>query len=341
VLASVPFAFLFGLLRSRLTRAGAVGDLISRLGEAPERRGSLRDALADALADPTLQLAYWLPDRRHYVDAHGSPVELPVRGSGRAAAAVEHEGVLLGAIVHDDSLSEDRELVAAAGAAAALALENERLEAELRARVEELERSRGRLVEVGLAERRALERNLHDGAQQHLVALALSLRMARDKVRPDPETAEGLLDESLSELSEATAELRELARGIHPAVLSERGLPAALDTLAGRAPVPVEVVVTPSERLPEAVEATAYYVVAEALTNVAKYSQAQRARVSITRDNGSVTVQVADDGVGGADPAGGSGLRGLADRLQALDGELAVDSPSGGGTTVRASIPCL
>jgi signal transduction histidine kinase len=340
VLATVPFAFLFGLLRSRLTRAGAVGNLVSRLGEGRERRAGLREALAEALGDPTLELAYWLPDRERYVDAEGRAVELPPPGSGRAWTAVARDGEPLAAIMHDASLADERELIDAAGAAAALTLENERLDAELRARVQELSRSRERLIEVGLAERRGLERNLHDGAQQRLVALALSLRLARGKVEEDPEGASALLEEAMEELAEATSELRELARGIHPAVLSDRGLPAALETLAGRAPVVVDVIETPADTLPAPVEAVAYYVVAEALTNVAKYAEAQRAEVRVTRDNGRVIVQVTDDGVGGADPAGGSGLRGLADRLAAFDGRLEVESPRGAGTTIRAQIPC-
>jgi signal transduction histidine kinase len=340
VLASVPFAFLFGLLRSRLSRAGAVSDLVARLGEGAGRRRSLRDALADAFGDPTLELAYWLPDRERYVDAEGRAVELPAADGARAWTPVRRDGEPLAAIVHDASLAEERELLDAAGAAAALTLENERLDAELRARVAELSRSRERLIEVGLAERRALERNLHDGAQQRLVALALSLRLARGKVEDDPRSASDLLDEAMGELSEATSELRELARGIHPAVLSDRGLPAALAALAGRAPVPVEVMETPPGPLPAPVEAVAYYVVAEALTNVAKYADAGRAEVRVTRDNGRVLVQVTDDGVGGADPAGGSGLRGLADRLAAFDGRLEVESPRGVGTTIRAQIPC-
>jgi signal transduction histidine kinase len=337
VLSAVPFAFLFGLLRSRLSTAGAVQELVSRLGR---HRETLRDVLAEALGDPTLQLAYWLPDRERYVDAEGRSVELPGPGSGRAWTPVAREGEQLAAIVHDAALDEDRDLVGAAGAAAALALENERLDAELRARVEELSRSRERLIEVGLAERRGLERNLHDGAQQRLVALALDLRMARGKVNEDPRVAEELLDQAMAGLEEATEELRELARGIHPAVLSDRGLPAALEALAGRAPVPVEVVETPAESLPAPVEAVAYYVVAEALTNVAKYAEADRAEVSVKRQNGRVVVRVSDDGVGGAHLAGGSGLRGLADRLAAFDGQLEVESPRGEGTTLEAQIPC-
>ena len=336
-LAAVPYAFLFGLVRTRFSRAGAVSELIERLGERTDRRRGLRDALANAFGDPTLRLAYWLPDRRRYVDADGHRIE-PADGS--AWTPIERNGAPLAAIIHDASLANEGQLLRTAGAAAGLALENERLEAELRARVDELQRSRERLIEVGLAERRSLERNLHDGAQQRLVALALSLRLARDRIADDPAGARELLAEAMVELESATSELRELARGIHPAVLSDRGLPAAIRTLTGRAPVPVEVLEAPDERLPAPVEAVAYYVVAEALTNIAKYAQASRVDVRVRRENGHVTVQVYDDGVGGADPRHGSGLTGLADRLAALDGGLEVDSPPGGGTTLTAQIPC-
>jgi signal transduction histidine kinase len=221
-----------------------------------------------------------------------------------------------------------------------LEAENERLDAELRARVEELRASRQRIVEAGVAERRRLERNLHDGAQQRLVSLALTIRMARARLPDDPAEAGGLLDDAGEELELALAELRELARGIHPAVLSDRGLGAALEALAGRAPLPVELSHGPVENVPDAVESAAYFVVAEALTNVAKYADASTAKVSVVQVNGSVEVAVADDGVGGADPEQGTGLRGLADRLAALDGELEVESAAGAGTTVRARIPC-
>ena len=197
-----------------------------------------------------------------------------------------------------------------------------------------------RLIEVGMAERRGLERNLHDGAQQRLVSLALSMRMAKRKLRGDPDGAETLLEGAAAELDLALKELRELARGIHPAVLSDRGLPAALDSLAGRSPVPVEVSAAPDDRLPEPVELAAYYVVSEALANVAKYSEASQATVQVARENGHVLVSVSDDGIGGADPGRGTGLRGLADRLRAIEGRLEVDSYPGYGTTVKASIPC-
>jgi signal transduction histidine kinase len=222
----------------------------------------------------------------------------------------------------------------------ALTAENAQLTAELQAKVEELRASRTRIVEAGYEERRRVERDLHDGAQQRLVALTMSLRLVRSKIEADPEGAAELLDEAMEELSEATRELRELARGIHPAVLSDRGLEAALSGLADRSPVPVEIVETPPERLPAPVESATYFVIAEALTNVARYAGAEAATVRVTRDNGAVEVEVRDDGVGGADPAAGTGLRGLEDRVAALEGRLAVTSPEGEGTTVRARIPC-
>jgi signal transduction histidine kinase len=224
--------------------------------------------------------------------------------------------------------------------AVALTHVNEQLEAELRAKVTELSASRARIVYAGDAERRRIERDLHDGAQQRLMALGINLRLARDRVERDPKEAIDLLDSSLQELGEATKELRELARGIHPAVLTDRGLEAALRGLAGRSPVPVELVVTPPQRLPAPVESAVYFVVAEALTNAARYAAAKCVKVGVRRNNGQVEVEVSDDGVGGADPDGGSGLRGLNDRVSALDGELELDSFDGEGTVVRARIPC-
>jgi len=224
-------------------------------------------------------------------------------------------------------------------AATGLAMENERLQAQLRARVEELSASRARIVEAGTHERRRLERNLHDGAQQRLVALSLTLRLAQGKLREDPERTEALLVSAQNELDLALGELRELARGIHPAILSDRGLTAALEALAGRAPIPVDLAAIPGDRLPEAIEAAAYFVVAEALTNVVKYAHASHATVRVSRDNGSAVVEVADDGVGGADPGRGSGLRGLVDRVSALDGQMRIESPAGAGTRLRAEIP--
>jgi signal transduction histidine kinase len=223
---------------------------------------------------------------------------------------------------------------------AGLELENVRLDAALRARVEELRASRARIVQASDSARRRLERDLHDGAQQRLVALALDLKLARGKLDSDPAAAAELLDASIAELAEATSELRELARGIHPALLTDRGLGPALEALASRAPLPVGVTPVPDMRLPGPVESATYFVVAEALTNVSKYANATHAEVTVTRSNGKVVVEVRDDGVGGADPAAGSGLSGLADRVAALDGLLHVESPQGRGTVVRAEVPC-
>jgi signal transduction histidine kinase len=338
--AILPFAFLAGLVRSRYSRAGAVGELIERLNN-PEADRSLGLALADALGDRSLKLVYWRPSAGHYVTYDGRPVELPEPGSGRAVTEVEREGIRVGAIIHDASLADEPGLVRAVAASAALALENERLEAELRARLDELQTSRSRLVEVSMFERRRLERDLHDGAQQRLVALSLQLGLAKRRLEEGQDVAAGaMLDAARDELARALEELRELARGIHPAVLTDRGLEPALEALAERAPLPVSLDQMPAERLPAPVEAAAYFVVAEALTNVVKYADASTAAVRIRRNGSYAVVEVRDDGVGGADPTVGTGLRGLADRLAALDGRLEVHSPPGEGTTVRAEVPC-
>ena len=338
-IACLPFAFLVGLLRSRFSEADAISALLAQLGEGGGR-GALRDALADALGDPTLELAYWVPDQHAYVNADGQAVRVDPAPAGKVSTIIEHEDERIAAIVHSSDVAEERELVQTAGAAAGLTLRNERLAAELRAKVAELRASRSRIVQAGYEQRRRLERDLHDGAQQRLMALGIDLRMVRERIEHDPQGAAELLDESLHELNEATAELRELARGIHPAVLTNRGLHAALKGLASRSPVPVELLQTPADRLPPSVESAVYFVVAEALTNAARYSRAQTVTVGVLRDNGHVDVEVRDDGVGGADADQGSGLRGLQDRVAALDGRLELTSPQGLGTILRATIPC-
>jgi PAS domain S-box-containing protein len=208
-----------------------------------------------------------------------------------------------------------------------------------RARTEEMRASRARIIEAADNARRRIERDLHDGAQQRLVALALNVRLARSRVEKDPAAAGPMLDEIGQELGEASAELRELARGIHPAVLTERGLAPAIAALADRAPVEVEVVEVPEDRFPAAAEATAYFTVAEALTNVVKYADASHATVRLARENGELQIEVRDDGKGGAQATPGSGLSGLADRVGALDGVLEVESPPGEGTVLRAVLP--
>ena len=259
---------------------------------------------------------------------------------GRAAEPVERDGRVMATLVYDAALDDDPELVEAVGAAAAIALENERLHAESEARLEELRASRERLVAAGDDVRRRLERNLHDGAQQRLVALSLQLRMIQGRIRRDPAEAENLVDAASDELAQSLSELRELARGIHPAVLNH-GLPAALEALADRSPVPTLVECESRERLPETVELAAYFVASEALANVAKYSRAERASVRLTRTDGVAVIQIADDGIGGADEQAGSGLRGLGDRVEALSGRLYVTSPPGAGTVVTAELPVV
>jgi signal transduction histidine kinase len=327
---ALPFAYLIGLLRSHYARAGRVNDLLDALSS----RAALRDTLADALGDPSLRLVYWTG---RWVDREGRPVELPPAG----VTEVERDGQCIGAIVHDPALHDEPELVNAVAAAAALALDNERLEAELRARVAELQESRSKLIEVSMAERRSLERDLHDGAQQRLVALSVQVGLAKRKLHSDPAAAEQLLERAGDELRLALEELRELARGIHPAILTDRGLSPALQALIDRAPLEVDLTGAPAERLPAPVEAAAYFVVAESLTNIAKYARADHASVSVQRRNGHAVVEVRDDGIGGADPQDGTGLRGLADRLTIIDGRLEVLSPPGEGTLIRAEIPCV
>jgi signal transduction histidine kinase len=335
---ALPLALVAGLVRARLARAG-VGDLVIEL-ERTKAEG-LRDALSRALGDPTLELAFWLPERRAYVDAGGRAVELPAGDDARAATKLEHDGEPVAALVHDPSLLDEPQLVQAAGAAARLAIENARLEAELRAQLDEVRASRKRIVAAGDAERRRVERDLHDGAQQRLVALALQLRTAQRRLdrAADPEV-ERLLDAAVDELQSAVDELRELARGVHPAILTEDGLAAALESLAGRSPVPVRLAAAPEERFPAEVEATAYFVACEALANVAKHARASAATVAAGRVDGLLVVEVTDDGVGGALPSEGSGLHGLADRVEALGGRLRVESREGEGTRVVGEIPC-
>ena len=219
------------------------------------------------------------------------------------------------------------------------ALENVRLRSAARARRNELKGSGARVVAAADAERRRLERDLHDGAQQRLVSLSLQLQLLAKRTEADPE-AKRLLGAAQHELAASLAELRELARGIHPAVLSDHGLLAALEALAARAPLPVDVSVSVDRRPPASVEIAAYYLVSEALTNIAKHAGAASSTVNVVSRDGLLVVEAADDGVGGADPAGGSGLRGLADRVQALGGRLSLTSPPAGGTRVRAEIPC-
>jgi signal transduction histidine kinase len=316
-----------------------VGELFVELRGDPAP-SDLRDALARALRDPSLTLAYWLPEFRSYADHDGRQVELPNADGRRAMRVIERKGARVAALLHDPALRDEPELLDAVTAAAGLALENARLNVELRARVEELRGSRARIVEAGHRERQRLERNLHDGAQHRLVALSLQLSLLEEELVGDSR-ATAQLELARGEIDTSLEELREIAQGIHPAVVSGHGLAVALEQLAARAPVPVRVSVELEGRLPEALEVAAYYLISETLTNIGKYAQASLATVEVIRRNGHIRVEVIDDGIGGADTDGGSGLRGLADRVEALGGWLRVWSPDGGGTRVRAEIPCV
>jgi signal transduction histidine kinase len=337
VVGLAPLAFLVGLLQARLARS-AVGELFVELRADPAP-GDLRDALARALRDPSLTLAYWLPEFESYADLDGRPVELPDSRGAKATTLIDdQDGARVAALIHDPALGDEPELLGGVTAAAGIALENARLHAELRARLEDLRGSRARVIEAGQKERQRLERNLHDGAQQRLIALSLQLGVLHEQL--DDPGARRRLGQARREIATSLEELREIAQGIHPAVVSGHGLEVALEQLAARAPVAVRLTVEIDGRLPEPLEVAAYYLVSESLANVGKYALASCATVEVSRQNGQVVVEVVDDGVGGADTELGSGLRGLADRVEALDGRLRIWSPSGRGTRVRAEIPC-
>jgi signal transduction histidine kinase len=331
-LITVPVAFLAGLLRSRLARAG-VADLFRDLRSIGPVE--LQAALARVLGDPQLLLAF--PHGDGLVDASGRPVTVP-DDAGRAVTPVDREGERVAVLIYDRSLEDDPELVEAIGVAAGVALENRQLHAEVTARLAELQASRERIVTAADAERRRIERNLHDGAQQRLVTLALQLSLIQREIRRDPAEAELLVSSASTELAESLAELRELARGIHPASL-EHGLDVALDALAQRAAVPTSVVVDDGPRLPQPVEFAAYFVASEALANVAKHARASAAAIRLRRNGPDVEITITDDGVGGAEPGRGTGLQGLTDRVEALGGRLDVGTSAEGGTVVTATLP--
>jgi signal transduction histidine kinase len=335
---ALPLALLAGMLRARLARA-SVSELVLALDQAPATPQTLRDALARALSDPGLELYFWLPDQREFVDAAGAVVSLPPEGSERSVTILEHSGERLAALVYDASLLDEPELLDAAGAAVRLALENARLHAQTRAQLRQVRESRRRIASAADNERRRIERNLHDGAQNRLLALALELSAAQRRLGSgsDPEV-ERLLAASVEELQSTVEELRTLARGLHPTVLTEYGLAAALEALTHRLPLPVALDVY-KERLSAQAEATAYFVAAEALSNVVKHAQAENASIAARHTDGWLVIEIGDDGRGGARAGRGSGLQGIADRVEAVGGRLQIESDSS-GTRVTAEIPC-
>ncbi len=336
ILLTGPAAFIVSTLLARSAR-GAVGTAIVDLepGSSP---GQLRDALALAIGDSTLQLAFRRPAEPGYGDTQGRHFDLADLAPARAVTPLTETGEAV--LVYDRALEDEPQLVRLLASAAGLALEHSRLQAEVQAQLEQVRASRARIVEAGDAERRRLERDLHDGAQQRLVTLSLALAMARDRATQADPALGALIESASKEAREAITELRELARGLHPAVLTQTGLAGAVQALAERSPVPTTIIEVPHQRFPAAVEATAYFVVSEALANVAKHAHASTARVTIRTLPDRLVVTVSDDGAGGATPDGGSGLRGLSDRVAAAGGSLRIDSPPGAGTRLEADIPC-
>jgi len=318
--------------RTRTTLA----NLVVELGPARISHGA-RVALARALGDASLQVGYWMADAEGYVDADGRSVSLPSDGGGRAATVVERDGVALAVLVHDRALLDDSLLAETMHDATALLLANVRLEAEVATALGELRASSWRILQTRDDQRRRLARLLHDGAEGRLGEVAGAVGRARAQAPPELRDLE-LLHVLERELKQAREEVAALAQGIHPRTLIDGGLAAALSALVERTPVSIELI-TPAARFPAPIEVAAYFVCSEAVTNVTKYSRASHARCEVSRTDGNVRVKVVDDGIGGADPRHGSGLRGLADRIDALGGTFSVTSPPGHGTTVHAELP--
>jgi signal transduction histidine kinase len=295
-------------------------------------------ALAEALHDPSLTVGYWVDESRTYVNIEGRDV-LPVAG-GRTTTRIDRDGAPLAMLVHDPALLAERELIEAVCAAAGLALANERLTAELRARVRQLTESRAQVLRAAEDERRRLERDLHDGVQQRLLAIPMMLGRAETAVRTNPDRAESLIGEAKATTLAVSVELRALSQGIHPPMLTERGLEGAVRELAALVPLPLDLSLDLPGPVPAELETVAYYVVAEGLANVVKHADARQVWVRLTWATGRLAVEVDDDGRGGADPRDSSGLRGLADRVAAYGGVFGVDSSPGGGTRIRAVLPC-
>lgn len=327
---AVPIMFFVGLLRERLAFA-AVADLVGKLRDVGAER--IESVLGKALHDPALRLAFPVPDG--LLDVLGQRCEVPADGS-RAVTPLGEPPVAV--LVHDPALLSDRELLHTAGTAARLALDNARLYAQVRAQLEEMRASRQRIAAAADTERRRLERDLHDGAQQRLLGVGFALGALRTRL--DSPADRELVRELEHDLRAAIAELRDFAHGIRPAILTDQGLAPALAGLARRSAVRVSLDLRVSDRLDPVLESTAYYVVSEAVQNVAKHTDDARAWVLVTRQDGRLIVEVSDDGPGGALMQAGTGLRGLMDRVSAVGGSLQLRSPPGGGTTVRAEMPC-
>jgi signal transduction histidine kinase len=339
MLGLVPIAFGWSLVRGGFARSAEIEELGAWLGIEERGHTALRHALAETLGDPSLELVFWVPGRG-YIDADGGAAAIPGTGARRAVSEIELAGTRVGAIIYDPDAVDEPGLVGTAGRVVAITVDRERLTAELLANQEALRRSRRRIVEAGDRERRRIERNLHDGAQQRIMMAAMDLRSAEAHLDGADPAAVAMLAAAVHDLEDAMRELRELARGLHPTLLTEVGLAGSLESLAERSPIPVRLSVRVDEAPPETTAVGAYYVVAEALTNAARHSRADGLEVRVERRGGLLHIEVVDDGVGGATPAPGSGLEGLVDRVESLGGRFVITSPAGNGTMLVADLPC-
>jgi signal transduction histidine kinase len=335
----LPLAFLAGVWRVRMGRT-AVADLLRRMPLASKEQ--LRDALARALGDSSVQVGFPAPDAAGYVDSQGRALSA---APGQQISPLERNGRRVGVLLHDPALREDRYVLEAVVSAVALELDNQRLAAEVRAQLAEVRASRARIVEAGDEQRRRIEHDLHDGAQSRFVTALVTLRLARQQLAnrrvsepSEPDDLAELLDRIAELMGEGMDQLRDLAHGIHPAVLSETGLVAALEMIAARSPCPVRVSATAVPELPRPLAATAYFVAAEAVTNALKHAHATSIDIEVRHEDGVLRLTVTDDGVGGADPDAGTGLLGLRDRVAVFDGEMTVTSAPGQGTVVAAEL---
>ncbi len=334
--AAVGIILATDLSRARWAEA-EVTRLVVDLGDPP--RAGIRGRLAEALGDPSLELAYWLPESGGYVDESGRPIHDSGAEPGRAVTVLEQQGERVGALVHDPAAFDDPELLRSVSAAARIALANVRLQADVRRHLDDVEASRRRLLETSDAQSRRLELRLRQGVGRQLSDLGEVLERARADPGPSGTVAvRALLTDAQRELEEAQHDLERLASGVRPPVLAELGVGAALSALAERSGVAVRLAVPP-ERHSEAVETTIYFICAEALANVQKHARARSVEIEVRVEGGSIVVIVADDGVGGADPSSGSGLEGLRDRIEASGGRLAIESPPAHGTRIIAAIP--
>ncbi len=336
LLAAVPVAFVIAVLQRRFART-RIADLLVQL-RGPTQPGAVTEGLRRVLHDPSLDVFYWVPGMDSYVDGDGSAIQHPGQSGNRLVLPVQSSsGIRLAVVLADPVLSAHEDLVQAAITASSLALENDHLHAALQAQLKEVRASRLRIVEAGMSERRRLEHDLHDGTQQRLLAVKVMLGAAEAEV--DNAAARAMITRIRRELGQVFDELRDLAHGIHPAVLSQVGLASATVTMAEQHLIPIDVAL-PARRFPEATELTAYFVISEAISNAVKHASADRISIRGREIGHSLQVEITDNGQGGARMTSGTGIAGLADRVRALGGDLSVHSVDGQGTRLAASIPC-